>query len=366
MIIIEKDKVLWRILAIIGINLSNYRLRTHEMLLSYFILLSYSFLALHWMSASTFYMYNRNILGGLSYFLVAAVPVVIWLLLNKKKKRISCIVEKLYIYRKQYMKEDNRPYMINNFIIIMISSIVLIPSCLLVLLPDTKLKTDFWLFKYEIKDNILHKIFIFYCYFFLYAHCIMNLFVIFSLCTLFYRWGEVLCSYRKLLKFHLRGETQNKTTEILKDFFNIINILRKLDQIISYPSFLIIFYALGMFFISLYAIALNKKDFMSSTASLVEFTFTASSGLIIIFMYSLSSSMIPEKIVEIKNTARKYINKHEDNNFQLQSVIFYLRRIETEENVYISACGLFYINRQFILTAIGVTLTYDLLILNLY
>ena len=364
MAVIEKDKLLWCILAIIGINLSNYRLSRREKFLSLFIIVLNCILALHWVSATMFFIISHRAFDHLPYLsLIVQIALTIGFL-NAKKNRITHIVQKLYIYRKEYINEDNRSYMTNILIIIMIFSPVLISVFLLTSVPQPKLKVDFWSFKSQIEGNFYRDSFLFYCYFIHYASGVMVLFVTFSLCTIFYRWGEVLNSYNMLLKLHLREKTQMKTVEILKDFFNIVDTLQKLDLAVSYPSFFIIFYALGMVFLSLYAIVLSRKVFLEEPAYFVEFTFNGLCGFLIVFMYSLSSSVIPQRIVEIKKTAKKYINRLGENSLHFQLLTFYLRRIEMEDTVYISACGLFYFTRQFILTAIGVTLTYDLLIIK--
>ena len=193
----------------------------------------------------------------------------------------------------------------------------------------------------------------------------MIFFVTFSLCIVFCRWGEILSSYNKFLKFYLKEKTIKKNNDIFKDFFEIIKLLHKLDKALAYPSFLIIFNALELVFMSLYAIMTHRSAMEENPANFIEFLFNNVCGFLIVLMYSFSASIIPEKITKIKKTAKEHINSYSENNPIHCQVIFYLRRIEAEDIVHISACGMFHLTRKFILTAMGATLTYDLLIINL-
>lgn len=74
--------------------------------------------------------------------------------------------------------------------------------------------------------------------------------------------------------------------------------------------------------------------------------------------------MIPEKLTEIRKTVRHCIAQYGNDPRIDRNVLFYLSRIEKEDIVYITGCRMFSLNRQFILSAIGVTLTYDLLLID--
>ena len=84
--------------------------------------------------------------------------------------------------------------------------------------------------------------------------------------------------------------------------------------------------------------------------------------------YSVISSMIPEKLSDIKVIARKILNQHAcgDIPWIPQDVLLCLERVEAEESIYISVCGSFHLSKSFILSAIGTILTYDLLIINAF
>ena len=99
--------------------------------------------------------------------------------------------------------------------------------------------------------------------------------------------------------------------------------------------------------------------------NIAELFFNAVYSCFMISVYSICSSMIPEKILQIRKTAKYYITKYANGSFISRNAIFYLKRIEKEDVIYITACGMFKFTREYLLSVVGVTLTYDLLILSL-
>lgn len=75
--------------------------------------------------------------------------------------------------------------------------------------------------------------------------------------------------------------------------------------------------------------------------------------------------MIPLNVIRIKNDVREFLNKYGYDNYKNKQCMYYLKRIENEEVVYVSVCGLFHLTRNVLLTALGAVLTYGLLITNL-
>lgn len=162
---------------------------------------------------------------------------------------------------------------------------------------------------------------------------------------------------------HLKEKKFYKIVEFLKDIFNIMKILQKLQKVLAYPTLILICVSLEMIF-RLFYDTLLQKELLIQARFFTRVIFNGLCGFLIMVLYCISSSMIPEQLTEIKKTATHYLNKYGDNISIPRSVIYCLKRIEKQDVVYISACGMFSINRQFILTAVGVTLSYDLLIIN--
>ena len=109
---------------------------------------------------------------------------------------------------------------------------------------------------------------------------------------------------------------------------------------------------------------LVHKDEVKQVVNIIDIMFNCVSGFFIVVVYILSCSFIPEKLTEIRKTVRYFIIVYSERRLIFRNAIFYLERMEKEDIVYIRACGMFSITRQLILSAVGVTVTYGLLIIN--
>ena len=150
----------------------------------------------------------------------------------------------------------------------------------------------------------------------------------------------------------------------LKGFFNIVKCVQNFEKAVQYLSLVIIWYSLEMHFLILWFFLLNK-DKLHLLGYITEIIVNTLYGFVcMIIVYSISSSMIPDKLIEIRK-AKCSITKYINSSFFCKNVIFYLKRIEKEDTVCISACGLLDFTRKYLLSAKGVNLTYNLLIINL-
>lgn len=152
--------------------------------------------------------------------------------------------------------------------------------------------------------------------------------------------------------------------ECLTDFFRIVKLLREMSQIMSVPLFFITFYSLNTIFTAIYILVIFRNTLDYSFAA--DTTFNLISGFVILIMNSVTSSMIPEKLSDIKITAREKLNQHACGTtpYVRANILLCLKRIEAEELIYISVCGLFPLTKSLILSATGAILSYDLLIIN--
>ena len=119
-----------------------------------------------------------------------------------------------------------------------------------------------------------------------------------------------------------------------------------------------------MIFLVFWYVLVKKNEFFK-VGIITETILNGVYGFLMIFLYSVSSSVIPEKLAEIRNTAKYFITKYGNSPFISRNALFYLKRIEKEDAIYISACGMFKFTRKFVLSAIGITLTYNLLLINI-
>ena len=138
-----QDEFLWRILAIIGINLSNYRLKAYEKILSWMIKSFISITSLHGISASIFLLFQKQFIAGLTYLLLPVELILIFLFLNRKRKSVTFAVLKLYALRKRFAKQCEKPFLLNGAIMIMIFLPLLISIFLQISFPEVRAKMIF-------------------------------------------------------------------------------------------------------------------------------------------------------------------------------------------------------------------------------
>lgn len=359
----DKNDILLHILPIIGIRVSDRKRNSREKFLSYFVVLLCSVFSIHWFSAFLYRLFTNKSehIAEIAYFLILLQMVSISYILNKEKKNISIIISKLYSYKNLYMRGVKKSRLTNPFTITIILSPAVIS--LIITISGSFQIPVFWTFNYEIHNNNIIYVLTFYGNLVYYTCNIVIALVTFSLCVTFYRWGEILKSYNKLLNVYLKEETFHKTTILLKEFFNIVKILEKTNQVFTYPSFIVISYGLEMIFLVFYKFFL-KREKMFKLENVAEVIFDCVCGFLTVICYSICSATIPETLIEIRKTAKYHITKLGNAPRIPRNVLFYLKRIEKENVIYISPAGMFSLTRQFILTAIGATLTYDLLIIN--
>lgn len=187
----------------------------------------------------------------------------------------------------------------------------------------------------------------------------------FILSIMLYKWGEVLHSYNKYFHFQLRNVYKHKVMDHFADFLKIMKVLRDMNHVLNYPLLSIIFYSLTDIFLSLYNLLMWQNMTCSVRISVIMFI---GSGVLMLVMYSISSSMITENFEEIRLTAQEKINEYVFglNPSISENELMCLRRIETQKTIYINVFGMFLLTKSFILSAIGSIFAYDLLIINTF
>ena len=152
--------------------------------------------------------------------------------------------------------------------------------------------------------------------------------------------------------------------KILEVFFDITNVVRNLNEKLKNVSLFFIFYGLHGVFSAILRLSLNKfQSYDYGYAIVVMYHITCS--ITIVFSYTVCGSRISENMMEVKRTAREFLNDYTFRHYAAQQNIYYLKRIENEEVVYLSVCGLFCLTKGFLLSALGAIFTYGLLIINL-
>lgn len=296
------------------------------------------------------------------YFLSSVCSVLMWYFAYSKRKAISDVLFQIYNYKKQYKSSKRK----RSYITPLLIFILLFPyiTCVVIQLMvnfETE-KLTFWTFQFEVRNKILKRIILLVgniSFFSLTTG--FPFYLTFALNVLFYRCSEVLSIYNVVLQVQLRTTTIGNI-ELFKVFFDMIKMVKKLNEAVKTLSFLIISLSLGGIFSVLLSMSVNESFNTGYKRMVIFFSPICS---IMFVSYTICSSMISENLVRIKCTVREFINGCRFSQLSDKQILFYLNRIESEEIIYISACGLFNLKRSLILSALGAVMTYGLLITSL-
>lgn len=361
----KEDKILWKILSICGLNFVNCRLKSYEKCFRTFLKVTFTFSLIYVLLINLVFMTKINYKEGFFYLLLPVYSVLMWYFTYSKRKEISEVLFQCYRYQKKYnlFKCTRYSYVTPLTIIILISPII--TSFLIEIMMDFEtVEITYWTLEFQVNNVIWKRIIVFNGHFFMLILCFcFPFYLTFSLSVIIYRCSQVLSGYNTLIQIQLQTKA-NDITEVLKAFFGIMKLVEKLNQAITNLSFLIVSYSLQGTFIILLTISL-EDIFTFNTENICALIYYFTGSVVMFLSYTICSSMIPEKLLQIKKTVREFINGCSYGQFITRQNIFYLKRIESEEIVYISVCGLFHLTRSFILSALGGLLTYGLLITSL-
>ncbi|GBN58832.1 hypothetical protein AVEN_122493-1 [Araneus ventricosus] len=184
--------------------------------------------------------------------------------------------------------------------------------------------------------------------------------ITFSMSILMQQCEGILLQFQKNIK-NAKFSTPAQYYRMLNDYNTIEDKILLLQAIMSKPLFLILSIGFLSFYSSFMAFFLVEYDAYDLT-EVVSNCFTATTIIVSVTIYR---SRIPERILEIKRTIRSVIDEQKAANQMIEREISALVRIEQKEVVHLTACGLVYLERTFLLSAFGTVFTYGLLISNL-
>lgn len=367
--IIKPDVILWRILAIAGLNFVHYRLGLIAKCLRIFFMISFPLSLTYFVATSLFLLQNNpRYKESITYVLSPIYSGLLWYLAYSRKRAISNAVTEAYRYRKLYCA-SKKPFHLKITFLIAVFFVSHWFICILELIfrDFETFSLGFWAFGYEIHNKNWKRLFKLYLYFADFAfNSGFSFYFTICTCILFYRCSEMLLEYKKLLRIHLRTRNINGNgiEDLLAMFFCISKLLRNLSNTFSHISFCIIVYNLKSIFGQILAIS-NRFMYSGSIWYIIIFLYYSTRSIVVIVSFTVCSSMIPERLLEIRTFIRDILNCCDYNHLISKRSLYFMRRIENQDIVYISACGVLSVSRNFILSAIGLMLTYELLILNL-
>lgn len=359
-----EDVFLWQILALIGLNFINYRLgRIAKFFRTLFItalMMSLLYFALVNLSFIGKQMYKKSIVS----FLLSIFSGLMWYIAFSKRKDISYIV--LHVYQKRKCYRDSKKTV--EYIIISLPIFIIAIPCVSCIFNLTKnfenFEVAYLTFGYEIQSKTWKRVFILYVEFADFGLCsAFPFYLTTSICILYYRCSEILSGYKTLLRIQLYTVSKGTVNNYV-EFFHIVNLLRKLNKTFTHLSFLIIIYHLETI-LNVILKTPTEGLYESSIVHIVNLAYYGLCSIIVLVYFTICCSLIPENLLEIKAIVKNFININRYSQHIPEQNLFYLLRIENEDIVYITVCGMFHVTRSYILTALGVMLTYGLLIINL-
>lgn len=360
----KEDKILWQILAISGLNFVNYRLGPYSKYFRLFLTITFIYSLIYVVLGNWIFIRKNHFKEGFFYLLLPVYCALMWYFTYSKRKEISEVLRQIYRYKKKYniFKRPRFFYIVPFMIIILISPSLTCIAIQIIVNFET-VEITYWSVDFQVTKIIWKRILVFNGTFLLTTLCVcFPFYLTFSVNTLLYRCSEVLSSYNTV--FEIKPQTKaNESAEILKDFFGIVKLVRKLNHAITNISFFIVLYGLQGTFTILLIIS-TEDMFKLKAEYLISVAYYSTSCIVMFVSYTICSSMISENMIQIR-TATDYINAWDYVQVFNRSNWFYLKRIESEEIVYISVCGLFRMTRGFIFSALGAVLTYGLLITSL-
>ena len=360
----NRDKFLWHVLAVIGLNFINHRFRIYEKCFRLLLINLGIFSLIYFALINAFKIRNKQYKEGVSFLLLPLNSALIWYFAYSRKKEIAALVLQIYSLHKKFKTSRKSSKYITPFIILtlIIPYIICIVNQKFIHLKLKKFPE--FAFDCEVSSMIWKRIIIFYANIAFLVFCVcFPFYLTISFSILFLRCSDVFSGYKRVLERELKKKAI-KNIKVLKTFFDITNTARCLTDQLKNVSFFIIFYGLAGIFTIILRISLGK--FLSYDYGYIIFVmYHIACSILIVLSYTLCGSSISESMMEVKRTVREFLNGCNYQNFAEQQSIYYLKRIESEEVVYISVCGLLYLTRSFLLTATGAIITYGLLIINL-
>lgn len=213
----KSEIILWRILAITGLNFFNYKLGHISNYFRILFLVSFPFSLSYYLATTLYNVRKDNYKEVIAAFLIPAYSGLLWCFAYSRKQAISNVVLEVYRFR-IYDTESSKKIHCT-----MISLIIIIPALYFFMFIFNQIMTDFdtydtkiFTFGFKIQNKILKRFLSFYLHIadiFFVSGFIFYLTM--CMCVLFHRCSEILSKYKKLIRIHLQKEITNDS----KDFF---------------------------------------------------------------------------------------------------------------------------------------------------
>lgn len=358
-----EDTFLFHVLWLNGMDIAEHQ--HQNKMLTYInrvvkILLYFSALHLTILNLGGLYVYCDVV--QFAFIFLLSLTFLLWYVFFSRKKsfyNLFCkIYENRYLWR--IPMNNKSKLLIKALLVINYLFLFLFPVIDLALINCYKYEGNlFWKFIYRMKNKNFENVLILYgyfcaCLFFVHIPVLITV----TVCTMMYRCAELLKQVKRKLDLLLK---KNNLTHYATSYFYILEMLRELKSVISVPLLILLLTNFLGVFIALSSMMLIKN---LETYSKFEITVSCVAGTCKLVALSLCASLIPQYMTEIRFIAEKLVERHAKQPIKKFEDIFYLKRIERKESIYMTACDVVDYDKNLILSVFGAMFTYGLLIIN--
>lgn len=361
-----EDIYLFRTLSLNGMDMAEYQHQNKVM--TYItrvvkILLYISALHLTILNLGGLYIYFDVV--QFAFIFLLSLTFLLWYVSFSRRKKIYKLFCK--IYENRYLWRIP----MNNKSKLLIKALLVIDYLLLFLYPVVDLTLIhfykyegnlFWTFIYRMKNKNIENVLILYgcfCAFLFFVH--IPVLITLTFCTMMYRCAELLKQIKRKLHLLLKKNNLNCVTHYAMSYFYILEMLRELKSVISVPLLILLLTNFLGVFIALSSMMIIKN---LEIYSKFEITVSCVAGTCKLVALSLCASLIPQYMTEIRFIAEKLVDRYAKQPVKKFDDIFYLKRIERKESIYMTACDVVDYDKNLILSVFGALFTYGLLIIN--
>lgn len=155
---IKRDKILWQILALTGLNFINHRFKLHEKCLRLLFIITFPISLIYIALMNLWVLRHNHYKNGIAYLLLPIFCALMWYFAYSRKQVISDVLLQIYRYRKRFnnIKETNS-YIMPFTIIIFLSPYVMCIICQVTMNIEME-NMHFWTFEFEVQSIIWKRV----------------------------------------------------------------------------------------------------------------------------------------------------------------------------------------------------------------
>lgn len=296
--------------------------------------------------------------------LTIIASVLVFFTMQKKLQKILNIVRRLEQLRKHRAIKSSQKTILSIPVLVFLH---LLPffSAIVCLHPSGLINYPKERFSYGFKFENNHIITVLSCLYF-YTDCVVTVSypssTAFFLCIVLSKCEDLLLYHRKKFRRY-KWRFREELTDDVKQYLEIIKIIRQITNTFSIPVFLIVIGNISCLLIVLSLFLLMRLEFDLGMVFTNVFYSGGSCGTL--FVLCLYSSLIPHHMSRIKWDIGVCIDKIKPNCTFENDDLMLLKRIEEKNAIHVKVGGFVIIEKSFILSVAGVLFSYGMLLINI-